>query len=589
MGSVVKKIISGFAVVLLTLSTIIVLLLIRTYMYNKEYESVLQNVLNLNTIKSKSANAAGDITNACIKGENLEESGILKTIEDMFLYLDDLDESIGDAGEYQGNKSMVNSLRQFLNKYKEEIDKIVEMGDGTSFPVLDSEVNDRITAIRNMVPELSSYCNNNMTMELERSAAVQKETEANFRKTIFITLSAFIVVFLISIIICVLTVRSIVRPIKILKKEISLVAEGDLTKDEIKLPSKDEFSTLAQAFNMMSNNLKEIIGKVIAVTLEITNAAQVAEVTSHNNMESSTEIMHSAGDINRRMHGQSQEIEAVMKQMQQMQQISVQIAGDIERISKKTNGSRERAAEGNRSIAEFVKQLQQVDGTVKQVAQTTQKFERNTEEMNRILSGISDVSEQTKLLSLNASIEAARAGEAGRGFSVVAEEIKKLADRTVELVSAISGIIGEMKVSTGDMSAKMETGLLQLDKGNHMAAETQNQFMEILTDANQTSEDIEGINGMIAQLSKSVLKISGSMEEVNDITEENTKAADYIVGVVEDQSDNQTKLSDKVQILRELAYTLENATSKFKVMQPSDERIEAEPAIDAAEADTVSG
>ena len=306
MGKVVKRIILGFAIILLTFSAIIVLLLIRTYMFNRQYESVLQNVLNLNTIKVESANAAGNITNSCIKEQKVEESGLLENAENMLDYLNQLDESISDSPEFQGNRSMVNSLRQLLVEYKTEIENIVALGDGTNFPPLNEDVNGGITSIRNLIPDLSSYCNNNITMELERSAVIQKNIDTNFRRTIYFTLVAFAVVFLSSIIICVLIVRSITHPINILKREITLVAEGDLTKDEICLYSKNEFSSLADAFNVMSNNLKDIIGKVVNVTSEIANAVKVAESTSQNSMQSSMEITQSTEDISRVMHEQAE-------------------------------------------------------------------------------------------------------------------------------------------------------------------------------------------------------------------------------------------------------------------------------------------
>ena len=87
MGKVVKRIILGFAIILLTFSAIIVLLLIRTYMFNRQYESVLQNVLNLNTIKVESANAAGNISFSCIKEQKVEESGLLENAENMLIIL----------------------------------------------------------------------------------------------------------------------------------------------------------------------------------------------------------------------------------------------------------------------------------------------------------------------------------------------------------------------------------------------------------------------------------------------------------------------------------------------------------------------
>lgn len=569
MGKVVKRIILGFAIILLTFSAIIVLLLIRTYMFNRQYESVLQNVLNLNTIKVESANAAGNITNSCIKEQKVEESGLLENAENMLDYLNQLDESISDSPEFQGNRSMVNSLRQLLVEYKTEIENIVALGDGTNFPPLNEDVNGGITSIRNLIPDLSSYCNNNITMELERSAVIQKNIDTNFRRTIYFTLVAFAVVFLSSIIICVLIVRSITHPINILKREITLVAEGDLTKDEICLYSKNEFSSLADAFNVMSNNLKDIIGKVVNVTSEIANAVKVAESTSQNSMQSSMEITQSTEDISRVMHEQAEEIEAIMNQMQDMKEVSLQISEDIEKIDVRTRKSREKAEEGNTSIAAFVEQLKQVNHTVSEIADTAEKFGSSTEEMNQILNGISDISQQTKLLSLNASIEAARAGEAGRGFAVVAEEINNLAEKTVELVESISNIIDELQLSMKEMTSRMELGLKQLDRGNTMVADTQNKFVDILTDASRTSGEIESVHRMAEVLSGCAVNVSDSVIEVNAAIEKNTQMIDQIVTIVENQTESQKELSNKVQILDSLARNLGDTTSKFQIESPT--------------------
>lgn len=586
MGRVVKRIVLGYAVILLALSVIIMLLLIRTNMFNNQYESVLQNVLNLNTINVETANAAGSINNGCITGQSLEESGILIRAEEMLVYLDELDKSIGTSQEYQGNRSMVNSLRQLLQEYQSDLETIAALGDGTNFPSISEEVNNVINDIRGIMPSISSYCNNNITMELARSAVVQEEINSNFHKTIYFSLGGFIAILAAAIVICAFIVKSIMRPIKVLKSEITLVAEGDLTKEEIHLSSKDEFSGLADAFNMMSNNLKEIIGKVVAVTSEITNAAMIAKNTSGNNMRSSLEITHSTEDISQRMHKQSNEIESIMKQMQEMKKISLQISSDIEKIDSRTEGSRNKAEEGNTSIAAFVEQLQQVNHTVSQIADTADKFGNSTEEMNQILRGISDISQQTKLLSLNASIEAARAGEAGRGFAVVAGEINNLAEKTVELVTAISNIVEELRLSMKEMTEKMELGLKQLDKGNLMVAETQNKFVDILTDAGQTSEEIQSVHRMAEKLSQNAVSVSGSMVEVNSTIEENTLVTDQIVTIVENQTESTKELSDKVQILEELAVNLGEATSKFKI-EDADARTE-DNVTASPEADTAS-
>lgn len=565
MGNVAKQIIAGFTVVLLTLSAIIVLLLVRTNRFNKEYESILQNVLNLNTIKGVGAKAAADITNACIMGTSVEESGMLAGIDDMFLYLDELEESIGSAEEYQGNRSMVNSLRQMLVKYQESMEAVVALGDGTSFPAFNEEINKIVSGFKQIGNDMASYSNNNITMELERSAVIQKEIDENFKSTIYFALTAFMAILVVSVGICAWIVRSIVKPIRMLGKEIRLVAEGDLTKEEIRLPSKNEFNSLADAFNIMSRNLKDIISKVITATKDIADTAVVAEQTSNRNIKNSLEITCSAEDINTRMHEQSGEIEKIRNQMQEMKQISIQISEDIEKIDIRTKGSKNRAEEGNQSIAAFVEQLQQVNETVSQIAGAAETFGTNTQEVDKILDGISTISQQTKLLSLNASIEAARAGEAGRGFSVVAQEINILAERTVELVNAIAGIVESLEDSMKDMTSKMELGISQLDKGNTMAAQTQDKFREILKDAGQTNEEIRNVHRMVENFAQGAVDVADSMVEVGGIIEENTKMTERIVTTVEDQTESQKQLSSKVQMLDELVNGLTSTTSKFKV------------------------
>ena len=203
--------------------------------------------------------------------------------------------------------------------------------------------------------------------------------------------------------------------------------------------------------------------------------------------------------------------------------------------------------------------------TVSQIAGAAETFGTNTQEVNKILDGISTISQQTKLLSLNASIEAARAGEAGRGFSVVAQEINILAERTVELVNAIAGIVESLEDSMKDMTSKMELGISQLDKGNTMAAQTQDKFREILKDAGQTNEEIRNVHRMVENFAQSAVDVADSMVEVGGIIEENTKMTERIVTTVEDQTESQKQLSSKVQMLDELVNGLTSTTSKFKV------------------------
>ena len=186
-------------------------------------------------------------------------------------------------------------------------------------------------------------------------------------------------------------------------------------------------------------------------------------------------------------------------------------------------------------------------------------------EMNNILDLIRGISEQTNLLSLNASIEAARAGSAGRGFSVVADEIRKLSDSSKELVDQIANIIEAIQLSMNNMTQKLANSRGELEKSNDMANVVMGSFNDI-RDANEVEcAMVMEIKRMMEELLAGVANIAESMERIENATNENTLASQDISATVEEETANLQEVSGRMELLEALTKNLEELVMKFKL------------------------
>lgn len=288
------------------------------------------------------------------------------------------------------------------------------------------------------------------------------------------------------------------------------IAAGDLTRP-IPAPSKDELGDLNASLSVMRNNLHELI-------------ANVRDGISALN-QSSGDVSTSAQNSSKVTEMQS---EAVSGMAAAMEQLSVSIdqvsehAGDAHRVSLTSS---QQATEGGRVIHSAAAEMESIATSVGNVAQTISGLEKHTAQISGIAKTIREIADQTNLLALNAAIEAARAGEQGRGFAVVADEVRKLAERTASATTDISGMILKIQEGTTQAVKEMEVGVARVSQGVELARQAGNSVGGISQATEHAAHEVDSITHAIQEQSMAARDIAQRIEKIAQGTEENSLIA----------------------------------------------------------------
>ena len=280
-----------------------------------------------------------------------------------------------------------------------------------------------------------------------------------------------------------------VKPIQTLCNALKAVVGGDLTH-EVKVTSRDEIGTLEENFNEVLNKLNHIMCEVDSSGKEMEQSAfQIAKIS------------HEIAEVGRHEQSRSAEVNSVTGQLQQISgNVQTQAMGAAERAKQ----TEERAREGIRMVQ---KNIAEMEGTAQEVNQAVQKIselEQSAGQIHEIITTIQTIAEQTNLLALNAAIEAARAGEQGRGFAVVADEVRKLAERTTRSAGEVSDIIGQLGGKVQEVTSSMNVVVGKVHENQQVAGETAAVIEHMAGEVAETASANDGISGASAEQIRNV-------------------------------------------------------------------------------------
>jgi methyl-accepting chemotaxis protein len=317
--------------------------------------------------------------------------------------------------------------------------------------------------------------------------------------------------------------RSITTPLVAMQRAIIRTAsELDFT-DTIKVRTHDEIGRTLAAYN-------ELLAKLRTSFSEIQGAsARMASITA--------EVDRTSQEIAENSHAQSDASSGMAAAIEELTVSISMVANQAQDASQHTQQSRDKADEGAEVILSTVSGIQTISVTVRETSARIDALRNDSESISSVANIIKEIADQTNLLALNAAIEAARAGEQGRGFAVVADEVRKLAERTSKSTQEISSLLAKMQSSAKQAVDSMATAVEEVTQGVENARLAGESIQEIKEGSNTVVSVVEEISEAVREQSAASTSISQRIEQIAQMTERNTSAAESTAEAVHRMSD----------------------------------------------------
>ena len=319
--------------------------------------------------------------------------------------------------------------------------------------------------------------------------------------------------------------------------EMNKFSEGDLTV-AIESEKKDDLiGKLFAGFNKLVGNIKGII-------VRLTDAVQATA-------SASAQISSSAEEMAAGAQEQSTQTTEIASAVEQMTKTILETSKNSANAAEQSKVAKEVAQVGGKSIQETISGMNKISDVVEKAAVTIKALGTSSEKIGTIIEVINDIADQTNLLALNAAIEAARAGEHGRGFAVVADEVRKLAERTTKATKEIESMIKEIQKDTNDAVVAMNSGTDEVKNGLQLVNESGNSLNEIIANTDKVLDIINQVAAASEEQSSAAEQISHNIEGINSVTQQAAAGVQQIARAAED--------------LNNLTVTLQRLIDQFKL------------------------
>jgi methyl-accepting chemotaxis protein len=410
--------------------------------------------------------------------------------------------------------------------------ELAEAGDPEQARALAaSETNNLFDDLRQYFDEVGAHADAQAQI---RAGEASSEGQSSSVTILLITAIAI----LISIGLFAVFLKMIIGSITALRDQLDNIAqgEGDLTQ-RIPLEMDDDLGKLAKSFNLVLENLQSMIGSIQQLTRELGTGA--------------TDLARAAKDNNDGVTRQTDSISMVATAINEMQSAIEEVAGNASRAAEITREAEEKGRNGARIIRSSSEQVHRLAAQISKAVDVIRKLSDDSDNITSVLDVIRGIAEQTNLLALNAAIEAARAGEQGRGFAVVADEVRTLAKRTGQSTEDIQTMITTLQTGVADIVSVMETGSKEATETEKLATDAEKELKAIL----EAMANIADVNTSVASATEEqtqvVDEINRSITEINDLATESANRSRDIDGISES--------------LEGYARELESQTGRFRV------------------------
>nr|WP_062353073.1 methyl-accepting chemotaxis protein [Bacillus kwashiorkori] len=398
----------------------------------------------------------------------------------------------------------------------------------------------------------------------DSSEAVTKSLESQ-KQTLSILVMATITALVIGGLLVLLISRIVSRNLNKVVNVCDQIASGDLTIAAIDYEGKDEIAKLATSMNKMITNFQTMIKQIAKVSEIVTNHSGELSKSANDVKLGSEQVVATMQELasgSERQASNSSElakiIEAFASKLQEANQ-------NGETVKQSSNLVISMTAEGNQLMEESTKQMEQIDQIVKDVVVKVQNLDVQSRQISDLVHVIKDIADQTNLLALNAAIEAARAGEHGRGFAVVADEVRKLSEQVALSVKDITNIVGNIQKENDNVTNALQIGYEEVEQGLVKISSTNNTFHSISDSVNDMVNNIQTISSALSEMAKESDEMNQSIQEIASIAEESAAGIEQTSAATEETSASMEEITVSTEQLSKLAGELNELIRQFKL------------------------
>ncbi|HQD35648.1 MAG TPA: HAMP domain-containing methyl-accepting chemotaxis protein [Thermodesulfovibrio thiophilus] len=391
------------------------------------------------------------------------------------------------------------------------------------------EVNPRIVKLEKTLDEEVIFQRKGLNASLnEMNNVIKKETVT----VVILTVSGLIF----GVFSATLISRSISKPVAELKDALERIGQGDLTV-EIKAESKDEIGVISNSLTQAIVSIKNLIGQSKTISSSLASSSEQLSATTE--------------EISRNLKSQTERASQIASAAEEMSQTVVDIAKNASNIAEVSVTTANVAKEGKDMTINTAEEIKIIEDSVNKLSGIVNDLGERSRQIGEIVTVIKDIADQTNLLALNAAIEAARAGEQGRGFAVVADEVRKLAERTAKATDEIADMITRIQTEVNVAEQSMEDATKKVASGVELSEKAANTLTQILNKAQE-------LQSMIQQ-------IASATEEMSSVTDHITQD---IGGIAEGSKEISVAVDQSAQTASDIARLggeLNAAIGRFKV------------------------
>ncbi|MBU5615393.1 methyl-accepting chemotaxis protein [Geomonas azotofigens] len=475
---------------------------IRTLIEDKWPKTVM-----LNDLKSQVNVVARGLRNMVILQDPAEVQKEEKRIGESLQAIDKRIEDLKKLVQSDSGKAALKDVIETRTAYQEAQHHVIETIKGGDKEKAGQEL---IGPMRKAQSALFGAIDKMLTHQDKEMVRVGEESKHMIDQGRAVVIGLLVAAVILSVLLALMIVRSITAPVAELIAANDRLADNDLTV-AITLSGNDELGHLAESTRRVVANLREMLGQVSESSSEIASASQQLKATAEQIATGAEELASQTGSV------------AVASE--EMAATSGDIAQNCVRAAEASRQSSESANQGGHVVEETIAGMVRIADRVKDSAATVESLGARSEHIGDIIATIQDIADQTNLLALNAAIEAARAGEQGRGFAVVADEVRALAERTTKATKEIGNMIKAIQDETKAAVKAMEEGVVEVEKGSESSQQSGEALRMILQQIGEVTMQINQIATAAEEQTATTSEITMNVQQVTDVVQHTARGA----------------------------------------------------------------